>query len=322
MGEKGSKQEWIEYFTVVNGRAPTEPEIAAARDIYDADGAEALNQPNVAGGPRVDTEEPLIRTASKAQSKPVDDIRRFFTQKQWRDKAAWQALVLPTQKLPTTMAAINILLGVLWLIVVVNLSSLMGNMQQLATQFSLVLQGSSRSSAPNSQEIQTMLAAVNNPLTMARIVTVLLTLVTIAVSINYLFQVVRVRKPLYWLVGADVVTSVAAFGGYMALQSALNTVVVSQYNYTLNNVLDMANTLMSGVGQSLTNSSGGILGALTSNNTFATFVQRYAAYLGGIIGSLHTVLTVLIFLGVISGVLAITGMYLFLKKKWGASDGQ
>lgn len=353
MGEKGSKQEWIAYFAAINGRAPTEAEITAARDIYDDEGTHTLgNAPNsramgeateqpVASVPTAQTDAAIWVTASEsadgasttekgagqtfansAQARPIDDVKHFFTQKQWRDKAAWQALVRPTEKLPTTMAVINVLLGGLWLIVTVNLSSLMGNIRQLTAQFGLMLQSGGRSSTANNQEIQKMMAAVNNPVTVARIITVLLALVMVAVAVNYLYQVVKVKKPLYWLVGSDAVTGVAGIGGYLALQSGLNTVVVSQQNYTLNNVLDMANAMMTGVGQTLTNSSGGLLGAVTSNSNFITFVQRYATYLGGIIGSLHAVSTVLMILGLVGGVLAATGAYLFLKKKWGTSDGQ
>jgi hypothetical protein len=353
MGEKGSKQEWIAYFAVVNGRAPTEAEITAARDIYDDEDVDTSgNAPNL-GAEAETTEQPAGAMATTqadasvsqaasaatvgaisagkgdgqtfadgAQVRPIDDVKHFFTQKQWRDKTAWQALVRPTEKLPTTMAVINVLLGGLWLIVTVNLSSLTGNIRQLAAQFGLMLQSGGRSSTANNQEIQKMMAAVNNPATVARIITVLLALVMVAVAVNYLYQVVKVKKPLYWLVGSDAVTGIAGIGGYLALQSALNTVVVSQKNYTLNNVLDMANAMMTGVGQTLTNSSGGLLGAVTSNSNFVIFVQRYAAYLGGIMGSLHAVLTLSMILGLVGGVLAVTGAYLFLKKKWGTPNGQ
>ncbi len=353
MGEKGSKQEWIAYFAAINGRAPTEAEITAARDIYDDEDADTLgNAPN-SRAMRETTEQPMASVATaqtdatlsgadsestdgadsaekgagqtfanSAQARPVDDVKHFFTQKQWRDKTAWQALVRPTEKLPTTMAVINILLGGLWLIVTANLSSLMGNIRQLAAQFGLMLQGGGRSSTANNQEIQKMMAAVNNPVTVARIVTVLLALVMVGVGVNYLYQIVKVKKPLYWLVGSDAVTAIAGIGGYLALQSALNTVVVSQQNYTLNNVLDMANAMMTGVGQTLTNSSGGLLGAVTSNSNFVAFVQRYGTYLGGIIGSLHSVLTLSMILGLVGGVLAVTGIYLSLKKKWGTPNGQ
>ena len=205
MGEKGSKQEWIAYFAAINGRAPTEAEITAARDIYDDEDTDTSgNAPNsramgetteqpVAPVATVQTDaafslvtpmlEGRTNSAGKvdgqtvvngAQARPVDDVKHFFTQKQWRDKTAWQALVRPTEKLPTTMAVINILLGGLWLIVTANLSSLMGNIRQLVAQFGLMLQGDGRSSTANNQEIQKMMAAVNNPVTVARIVTVLL----------------------------------------------------------------------------------------------------------------------------------------------------
>lgn len=36
MGEKGSKAEWIDYFTLIHGRAPSAAEIEAARDIYES----------------------------------------------------------------------------------------------------------------------------------------------------------------------------------------------------------------------------------------------------------------------------------------------
>lgn len=458
MGEKGSKAEWIDYFTLIHGRAPSAAEIEAARDIYESgapeqDGAAEQSASAAAGSPSeqppvaverpdgdasdsdavesvvapaesavtvdqeqapvadesdstmssvpadapsaADTHQPVSNVADPSafdqddedgsegisaeppvvdqpepqpdltqsvsngpipdfsaatansvpdapaeptagqprvvaaaaiaapagDDKPAAELRDFITEGQWKDKAGWQDLVQPEGKLPITVAVVNVLLGIFWLIVMGNISSILNNLHLLGMQLDALIQANSSAASAGTatSTIRTLLGGVTGNLSGYRAMCVVMAIVMIGFAANYLFKVVKINKPLHWLVGTDVVTMITAIGGYLAINGALNTVVVPENGYTVKDILDMASSMAAGTGSALNNSSGGIIGSLMS--AFGGMVQHYAQYLVDVVNDLHTVQSISIALFVISGALAAAGIYLFRKHRWGGQNG-
>lgn len=304
MAGKGSKQEWIDYFTSINGRPPSAAEIEAARDIYEDDGETAADS-TAAGVPP---------QSGISGQKSADELKSFAAGNQWQISTGERVLVQPQDKLATTMAVATGLLGVLWIVIVVHLSSILGTIHQMGVQISLILQAQNRLDTTERNEIQKFESELTNPISTARMVAILLAVVMVILAVNYLFRIIKLKRPLFWLIGADAIGTISAVGGYLTLRNMLNTVVDATRHYTLNDLLVMGNSLITNVAESWQKSAGDDLDYFVSR--IKPLFQKIAQYVTDVANSVHSVQNVLMILSVVATILAVAGVYLVIKGSW------